>query len=307
MQVITPKEFDISNLSATEPKKKNDRLQSAILYNNSTFMLQTEDGGRAPFGVKSFIGGDKTDYTLSISLDPNGELVQKLRQLDDYMLDFGIEHSKLLFKQKYSPAQKEVVRAMYTSCIKIAEEGDYPPRISLKIQKRSIDDPKPNLLFYSSGGADGKGIEEVEVESFDQLVKLIPNGSNVKALIVLRPWFVSGRFGITMSAKQLLVPKRSGGFPTTYAFNNGDGVTVSPVKVSASKVAAAIAASDEEDDVAEVDDKENTDVVSVEDSDAEEEEEEEEKPSKTVKKAAAPAPAPAAAAKAKKPVAPARK
>jgi len=296
LKFVTSENFDISKISATEPKKKNDRLQSILLFEGSPFYLQTEDGGRAPFGVKSFTGGDKTDYTLNVSLNADGDFVKKLHQLDEFMLDFGIEHSKTIFKQKYTAAQREVVRAMYTSCVKVAEEGDYPPRIAIKIQKRSIDNPVPQVLFFHSE------TEEVEIESFEQLTKLIPQGSGVKALITLRPWFISGRFGITMTLQQILVPKRSGGRPTTYAFNDKTGAVAT--KIPASK-AAAVVADDEEDDVAEAEAEDNTDVVSVEDSDAAEEEEEEEEeeapPPKTVKKAVAAAPAPAAAKK--KPVA----
>ncbi len=302
LKIVSPAELDIKKISATEPKKRNDRLQSLLLYESTPFYLQTEEG-RAPFGVRSFTGGDKTDYSLNISMDANGNFIKFLHQLDEYMLDFGIEHSKTIFKQKYTPAQREVVRAMYTSCVKISDEGDYPPRIAVKIQKKSVEDSTPQLLFFHSE------TEEVEIENFEQLTKLVPNGSSVTALISLKPWFISGRFGITLTLQQILVPKRLGGRPTSYAFNDKTGAVAT--KIPAAKAAAATSVEDEAEDddpVAE----ENTDVVSVEDSDvveAEEEEEEEEEeapPPKTVKKATTPAPAAAAAPK-KKPVATARK
>lgn len=276
-------------------------MQSLILYQNSPFYLQTEDGGRAPFGVRSFSGGEKTDYSLNISLNATGDYVKKLQQLDEKMIDFGIEHSKVIFKQTYTQKQREVVRAMYTSCIKIAEEGDYPPRIAVKVQKKSVEDITPQLLFFHSE------TEEVEIESFEQLTKLIPNGSNVKALISLKPWFVSGRFGITLTLQQILVPKRSGGRPTSYAFNDKTGAVAT--KIPASKAAAAVE-DDEEDaeepvaDDAEDVSVENSDVVEEEEEEEEEEDEPPKKSDKTVKKAATPAVAPAAA---KKKPTPARK
>ena len=312
LKIVAPEELDIKKISVTEPKKKNDRLQSIILFGGSPFYLQTPEEGRAPFGVRSFAGdkngdkkgAEKTDYSLNISLNDTGVFVKFLRDLDDYMLDFGIEHSKTIFKQKYTATQKEVVRAMYTSCVKVSEDGDYPPRIAVKIQKKSAEDNSPQLLFFHSE------TEEVEIESFEQLTKLIPNGSGVKALISLRPWFISGRFGITMTLQQILVPKRSGGRPTSYAFNDKTGAVAT--KIPAAK--AAIAAADEDDEVEDVpaEEDEHTEPESVEDSDVaaavEEEEEEEEEvqtSKKNVKKAVA-APAPAAV---KKPVAkaPARK
>lgn len=307
LKIVAPEELDIKKISVTEPKKKNDRLQSIILFGGSPFYLQTPEEGRAPFGVRSFAGdksgdkkgAEKPDYSLNISLNDTGSFVKFLRDLDEYMLDFGIEHSKIIFKQKYTSAQKEVVRAMYTSCVKVSEDGDYPPRIAVKIQKKSAEDVSPQILFFHSE------TEEVEIESFEQLTKLIPNGSNVKALISLRPWFISGRFGITMTLQQILVPKRSGGRPTSYAFNDKTGAVAT--KIPAAKAAITTEDDDEVEDVP-AEDEEHTEPDSVEDSDVaaavedEEEEEEEEEvqtSKKNVKKAVA-APAPTAV---KKPVA----
>ena len=294
--IVSPDTLDISKITATEPKKKNDRLQSYLMYDGAQFYIETE-WGRAPFGVRSFVGGEKTDYTLNISLTPDGDFVKKLVALDEFMIDFGIEHSMTIFKKKYTPSQKEVVRAMYTSSVKVADEGDYPPRIAPKIQKKSVSDPTPRLLFYHSE------TEEVEIENFDQLVKLVPPSSRVKAIIQLKPWFVSGRFGITYTVEQLLVSKRAGGRPLTYAFNDRTGAIAT--KIPAAKATEGIE-DDEEGHAAEndADEQENTDVVSVENSDnvaevEEEEDEEEAPPPKNVKKA----PGPVAAAPKKAPVA----
>jgi len=286
--IVSAEDFDISKLMATEPKKKNDRLQNILLYDNSPFFIETE-WGRSPFGVRSFDGGEKTNYSLNISLTPDGQFVENLRAMDEFMIDFGIEHSKIIFKQKYNAGQREVVRAMYTSVVKQSEEGDYPPRIAPKIQKKSVDNPAPNVLFYHSE------TEEVEIEDFQQLEKLVPKGAKVKALVSLRPWYISGRFGISMTVQQLLVPKLSTGRPTTYAFNDKTGVE--SVKISAKESVENVGENEDDEDVEE---QEGTDVESVEDSDVvaaeeeeeeqeEEEEEEEPVPKKVVKKAAAPA------------------
>lgn len=306
---VAPEALDVSKISATELRKKNDQLRNILLYGNSAFYIETE-WGRAPFGVRSFSGGEKTDYSLNISLTPDGDFVKKIMQLDEFMIDFAIENSMTIFKKKYTPAQKEVVRAMYTPSVKIAEDGDYPPRIAPKIQKKSPTDLTPQLLFYHKVSDDSEEVEEVEIQNFEQLVKLVPNGSRIKALISLKPWYISGRFGIAYTVQQLLVPKRTGGRPTTYAFNDKSKVTTT--KVSAEKVVESIKGDESEDDApeaeaeAEAESQENTDVV--EDQEGEEEEEEEERPptpKKVVKKGPAPAAAPAAkaAAPAKKPVA----
>jgi hypothetical protein len=289
-RIISTEDFDVSNVTATEPKKKNERLQSYLLYNSSTFYVET-NFGRAPFGVKAFEGGDKTDYSLNISLDHDDKLIDSFNSLDEFMIDFAVEHSMIIFKKKYTSAQREVVRAMYTSLVKKSDGGDYPPRIAPKIQKKSPTDLTPELLFYHSEE------EEVEIESFSQLEKLVPKGARVKAIVSLRPWFVSGRFGLNLTIQQILVPKMSSGKPTTYAFSNKTGIA--STKITASESIKAIEqAKEEEPEDEDIEQKADTDVESVEDSDVveaqEEEEDEEPQPQKVVRK---PSSAPVVAAK----------
>jgi hypothetical protein len=283
-RIISTEEFDISNVTATEPKKKNDRLQSYLLYNSSTFYVET-NFGRAPFGVKAFEGGDKTDYSLNISLQEDDKLIQSLTKLDEYMIDFAVEHSVIIFKKKYTPQQREVVRAMYTSSVKKSDGGDYPPRIAPKIQKKSSTDNTPGLLFYHSEE------EEVDIESFSQLEKLVPKGAKVKAIVALRPWFVSGRFGVNMTIQQILVPKISSGKPTTYAFSNKTGIVSTKITANDSIKDIEKEVNDQDDDQEQAQ-KDDTDVESVEDSDVveaqEDEEEEEEKPKVVRKPTSAP-------------------
>lgn len=290
-RIISTEDFNVSNVTATEPKKKNERLQSYLLYNSSTFYVES-NFGRAPFGVKAFEGGDKTDYSLNISLEHDDKLIQSFNELDEYMIDFAVEHSLIIFKKKYTSAQREVVRAMYTSLVKKSDGGDYPPRIAPKIQKKSPTDLTPELLFYHSEE------EEVEIESFSHLEKLVPKGARVKAIVSIRPWFVSGRFGLNLTIQQILVPKMSSGKPTTYSFSNKTGVA--STKITASESIKAIEKAKEEDPEVEQEEeqKADTDVESVEDSDVveaqeEDEEDEEPQPQKVVRK---PSSAPVAAA-----------
>ena len=289
-RIISTEDFDVLNVTATEPKKKNDRLQSYLLYNSSTFYVET-NFGRAPFGVKAFEGGDKTDYSLNISLEHDDKLIQSFIELDEYMINFAVEHSMIIFKKKYTSAQREVVRAMYTSLVKKSDGGDYPPRIAPKIQKKSSTDLTPALLFYHSEE------EEVEIESFSQVEKLVPKGARVKAIVSLRPWFVSGRFGVNLTIQQILVPKISGGKPTSYSFSNKTGIVSTKITATESIKSIENAKEEEPEDD---DQKDGTDVESVEDSDVvetqEEDEEDDEKPQKVVRKPNS-APVPVAAAK----------
>jgi DNA polymerase III gamma/tau subunit len=296
ISIITTDEFDVSNITITEPKKKNERLVSYIQYKSDMFYVETNIG-RTPFGVKAFKAEEKSDklpeFVVNISLEENDKLIQSFYELDEKMIEFAIDNSLAIFKKKYTSAQREVVRAMYTSLVKKSDGGDYPPRIAAKIQKKSSTDPTPELLFYHSEE------EEVEIESFSQLEKLVPKGARVKAIVSIRPWFVSGRFGLNLTIQQILVPKMSSGKPTTYAFSNKTGVA--STKITASQSIKAIEQAKEEEPEEEQEHEEeqkaDTDVESVEDSDVveaqEEDEEEDQQPQKVVRK---PSSAPVAAA-----------
>ena len=296
ISIITTEEFDVSNITITEPKKKNERLVSYIQYKSDMFYVETNIG-RTPFGVKAFKAEEKSDklpeFVVNISLEENDKLIQSFYELDEKMIEFAIDNSLAIFKKKYTSAQREVVRAMYTSLVKKSDGGDYPPRIAAKIQKKSSTDPTPELLFYHSEE------EEVEIESFSQLEKLVPKGARVKAIVSIRPWFVSGRFGLNLTIQQILVPKMSSGKPTTYAFSNKTGVA--STKITASQSIKAIEQAKEEEPEEEQEHEEeqkaDTDVESVEDSDVveaqEEDEEEDQQPQKVVRK---PSSAPVAAA-----------
>ena len=280
IQIVSPADFDISKVSFTEPKKKDDKLRCLILYNGAPFFVETE-WGRAPFGVSSF-DGEKTDnYSLNLSLAPDCEFVKNLLALEDKFNDFVFENGGVIFKKK--PANKDMLRMMFSAGVKA--EGDYDPRIALKVQRKSSSDPSPNLLFYHSE------TEEVEIETMEQVIKLVPKGSKVKALVSMRPWFINNRFGLSYTVQQLLVPKRAGGKPTTYAFNDRTGAVAT--KISAEKAASSVKGDDEEDDVeevvadkaeAEAESAENSDDV-VDAEDVEDEDDEPPAPAKNVKKA----------------------
>ena len=67
---LTAETLDTKKITITEPKKKNDKIVSYIQHDKSLFFLQTEDGGRTPFGVNSFAGeksGENNDYSGDFS------------------------------------------------------------------------------------------------------------------------------------------------------------------------------------------------------------------------------------------------
>ena len=136
------------------------------------------------------------------------------------MLDHGIEHSKIIFGKEYKPSQREVVKALYKEIVK-GKDTEYPLRLQPKITKaRDSDDYSkvleniPNVSVYMEGS-----VEPTEIESFEQLEKLVPKNGFVKAIIQPKTWYIAGKFGLSLTLVQLLVRKRIGGRPTGYAFS----------------------------------------------------------------------------------------
>jgi len=226
---VSPNELDSANVTITDPRKrksektKTERIVSLMLYNQSPAYFETPLC-RAPFGINTYAKGDTgiSDYSLNLSLDPEDNFTKQCANIDNLMIDYGVKHSKMLFGKQYTPEQRPVVEALYTPMLKEGKiDGDnhYPPRIAPKILRKHEDATVPNVLFYHSKD------EEVDVESFDHLIDLVPKGSSNKTLIVPRPWFISGRFGTSLNVLQILAPKRKSMRPKSFAFNDELGAT----------------------------------------------------------------------------------
>ena len=293
--VVTNSEFSAKNFSLADPKKKDGRINALGLYNGRPFYSETPLSS-TPFGITTFQGGEKQDYSMNMSLNKEDPYTQQLNQLDEYMIDYGVKHSKVIFGKEYTPAQRPIVEALYSRVLKEGrKDGDkeYPPRIAPKIMRSRDATEKPNLMFFHSSS------EEVELDSFDQLVSLVPKGSKVKSLIVFRPWFISGKFGLSCNVIQVLAPKRSFSRPTGYAFNSSEDLPAEDSPASNQAQAGSDKDAEEEDKEyaqdSDVTDSDEAEEEEAEDDDVEEDEEEEEEeeeptpppspPKKTAKKA----------------------
>jgi hypothetical protein len=146
---------------------------------------------RAPYGLSTYTdaASGKTSYSLSLSLD-NPEIVAKLKELDDKVIEFVHANSVTCLGKQYN---KEVMReALYKSPM-APGKGDYAPTLKLK------------MMTGSNG--------EFTAEAYDsnrKLVKLTPDslekGQGVLTIVEINQiWFIDNKFGISVRLQQMLL------------------------------------------------------------------------------------------------------
>lgn len=235
---LPPHELDASKVSITEPKKNKDsRINAYMLQSGNTMYVQTPRL-RAPFGISGFVpkGSTTKEWSLNLSAvsdeaaknDPENAAkvnnwFKQWEQIDDMMIDHGIQHSKTIFGKTYTPKQNEVVRALYTQLVKNRDDDKYPHRIQPKIAKKRDPNDKtkvledmPDIKVYNENK------EELKFNSFEELEKAVPKGGYVRAILQPKVWYIAGKFGLSMTVLQLEVSERSGGRPNDYAFGDDD-------------------------------------------------------------------------------------
>ena len=255
--VVTAKNFTIENVVLTVPKLNTNKNLTAAIINGSTksgLYIETPYC-ISPFGVSAYDPNNSADetkksYTLSLKATAGSNDEQAnveaffniLRALDEMMIDWGVQHSQLIFKKTYTSAQRGIVEALYKRCVKASTGKDgtvYPDRIDLKVMKKEDNSPDVNL-FKDSPNA-------ILLASFAELEGHIPKGSTVKAIIQPRIYFMPGSFGMNIKVIQIKVPNgiQRPGKPLTYAFSD-------PIVAPSASASASVPKDDDEAENSEV-------------------------------------------------------
>lgn len=221
-------DLDINNVIFTTPKLgKNKKLTAAIidLKKNSGIYLETTV--LLTVFALNYYGNDGTkeikeeDRQWSLLLKPSKnheyeKIYSFLRLLNEKGLEWGAEHSPLIFNKK--KLSKDQVELLFTSGFKqnIGKDGTvYPEQISVKIMKDK-DTFKPNLLAFKEDS-----LKPISLNSFDELQNILPANSLIQLIIQPQVSFnSSGSFGINFKAIQILIlDSKKPSRPTSYAFS----------------------------------------------------------------------------------------
>ena len=267
--VVSPSSFDVSNVSISAPKLLPSGAKQAYLNYDGRKLTMQVGSLPVPYGMSVYDKAGPVKYSVDMSLRGyDGEnakakaVFDAFSQLDDFMIQQGVDNSKAWFKQQLS---KDVVKAFYTPSLRFSKDADgnpkpYPPTVKVALKQR---EGKFDTRVY-----DDKKRELTDLPMEDILVK----GANITVLIECTGvWFAGSKYGISWKAVQIRVdslPDRIRGF----AFLEDGESAASPAPVVKSKTPAP-----------------NTFQALAEDEDVDDEE----VFSAPVVKAAAPAPGPA--------------
>jgi len=230
--VINYKKLNSGDLTISIPKKNPQGkyvayLNIANIKDKFYFELEYLV---TPYGVSAYdpnesIPKDALNYTLSlqkragnnVSEEDVEKLFSLLQAIDEKMINYGVEHSQIIYGKEKN---RTIVEAFYDSSrlVKksVGKDGTaYPDKFDLKFERNT--DKTPDVLIYTNSST------PIQPESFDEVVKLIPKGTVVKAVVQPRIYFIpGGKYGIKFTIVQLKIPGNTQkyGKPVTYAFSD---------------------------------------------------------------------------------------
>lgn len=158
--VLLTNEFDVSNVSFTDPKKNQMGGQNVLInYNhagrNGPLIIQTPRL-RAPFGAdrQEPEGGGSARYSVNLTVNssegPVGKFFDVINKLEEHVLNSGVELSEKWFGKKKS---NEVVSELMRSVVKYPKDKDkYDPSLKLKLPSNdkgpqfNLEDDKKNPI-----------------------------------------------------------------------------------------------------------------------------------------------------------------
>lgn len=267
--IIDSDQYRDEKVTFTPPKKKDKRISMFMQYDGG--MSYHRVTGRNIFGINRFVDeqtGSAGDYKMNVSLAGSEDYAEELMKTKERFVDYVQENSEMLLKKKYGPDKRETVAAFTSDFVKkgVSKDGtEYAPRLEMKVRANKDNDDIPDVkVLYSKS-------EEVPLNSFEDLIAAVPKGCMVTVVFTIRPWVISGRFGLSLSLLYIKPEKVASAKLDAYPFADDDE--------SAEKVAkiAAASASDEKEDSEEDEAKEESDAEpeAAVDSDAEAKEESE--------------------------------
>ena len=133
---------------------KTKKISIMIKYNGKSFKVEVPNA-RMPWHVKSWNDDKSASYSIPASaLPPRGEgqndeeyqgncetiskFFDELKGVNEKYIEFCEKNSKKIFGKKLS---MELIQDRNNNFVKINEAGDYPDRISPKIQKVGVKQP----------------------------------------------------------------------------------------------------------------------------------------------------------------------
>jgi hypothetical protein len=207
---------------------KSKKINIGMNYNGKSFKIEVPNA-RMPWHVKSWNDDKSAAYSIPASaLPPRGEkqsdeeyqqnceiitkFFDELKAVNEKLIEFCHKNSTKIFGKKLS---MELIQDRNNNFVKINEAGDYPDRISPKIQKVGVKLPdgnwektnKPDVKIYIQEKED---FVPKTYDTFDDLCEESKNWSSTKMIIRPRCYILAkGDFGISISSDTILAFPKS--------------------------------------------------------------------------------------------------
>ena len=205
MNVLFPSEIDVSILEYSDMRPFGDHAKVIYVSHKQEPVIIQTPLMKCPYGLGRFDDGEKTKYSLDLSLGGDNKSVNSLKTLlesiDDKVLNDSTTNSLAWFKKKNQ--SRDVSQALFSSSVKVATENGeptdkYPPTFKIKVP--SYKDEFNKVLCYDDS--------KQSIES--DLRNLIPKGQNVRCIVRLAGvWFAGGKFGLTWDLLQVKLTPRA--------------------------------------------------------------------------------------------------
>ena len=203
--IIYPSNFNSKNITISAPRTLQSGAKQAYMnYGGEKVIMQTAIAMTVPFGLNVADKYGPPEYSVDLSFrgaDQRPEIKEFLdvmTQIDEMMIQKGVENSVAWFKSKLS---EDVIRAFYTPSVKYSKDKEgnvtsYPPNLKLKLRKINNDF---ETKFYDLNGSPYKGVP---------LEDLLVKGVQVTGIMECGGvWFAGSKFGLTWRAKQIAIHK----------------------------------------------------------------------------------------------------
>lgn len=149
--------------------------------------------------------GKRRNWELNLE-DP--ELLKVLKDFDEYVLNYAVTNSRLLFKKDLN---RDQVEARYKEIVKPPKENDNCPYMIVKVACPPSDNPTPIKTLQE----DNRTLVNGSIEDLTKDAEVVP---------IVRTsglWFMSDSFGVSFSAYKLIVkPKPKLAFKDHFILEN---------------------------------------------------------------------------------------
>lgn len=231
--IVQPSAFSTAKISITQPKVLNSGGKMAYLnYGDSRSLVMQTPSLPSSFGLSVYDKTNPPKYSIDLAMRGYEEnpkvksFYSALKDLDEYMIDYGVKNSKLLFKGEKT---REIVKEMYSPIIKIPvdKEGNvkpYPPNIKIKLMKSYNSDEFECQFYDEKSKSDPHAVPIKGVPIEELLVKKV----EVTALIQCTGvWIADKSFGVSWKAVQMRLDKVPQGIKG-YGFEQEDDASDVP-------------------------------------------------------------------------------